>query len=637
MKRAILFFTFLLGTVALTMADSRPELAVSKINKKLFTNANAIIREASKTIEVINPDKMEVTETFVVTILNDKAEKALLYNVAYYDSNSKVNDMEAYLYDKWGTEIDKARNKDISDEAIDDGFSVAVDTRVRYVSFDHNAYPYTLEFKSVVTEYNSFSWPTWRPLTFDNVAVEKSSFAISFPEEMNVTYKEYLEALGEYDFDESPGQLSWSIQNKTAYVDEPLGPSLRNQLPRVAVNLGKISYDGNDGDLSTWAGFGAFYYSLNKNRDQVPESLKQEVLALTAGASSKTEKIKILYNYLQNNTRYVSVQLGIGGLQCFPAEYVAEKGFGDCKALSNYMKALLKLVDIPSNYVLIQADRKPMTLDKSFPQDPFNHVILGVPMEKDTVWLECTSQQIPMGYIGVNNMNRQVLWIEADGKSKLVRTPGYVPEDHALVTTAQFDVQEDGGATVAANIQGTGFQQRRFRGLKGLSSEELKRFFEGYIPISTTFALNDYSVTVEEDRPETSLSYKVDAKKVAKVSSSRMFLSPGLLEPALHSPKRLEDRKHPLVLQVGFHDVSEYTFTLPAGYEVEAMPKDQNIATPYGAYETSYSFDNNKLVFKRKYTRNSGEWESEKYNDYVDFVKQVVRADKDKIVLKKAE
>ena len=52
------------------------------------------------------------------------------------------------------------------------------------------------------------------------------------------------------------------------------------------------------------------------------------------------EKAKIVYKYMQEKTRYISVQVGIGGFKPMLAKDVDRLGYGDCKALSNYTKAL---------------------------------------------------------------------------------------------------------------------------------------------------------------------------------------------------------------------------------------------------------------------------------------------------------
>jgi len=67
----------------------------------------------------------------------------------------------------------------------------------------------------------------------------------------------------------------------------------------------------------------------------LPETTKQKVTELTKNAKSREEKARLLYEYVQNKTRYISIQLGIGGFQPFEARVVDETGYGDCKALSN--------------------------------------------------------------------------------------------------------------------------------------------------------------------------------------------------------------------------------------------------------------------------------------------------------------
>jgi transglutaminase-like putative cysteine protease len=139
--------------------------------------------------------------------------------------------------------------------------------------------------------------------------------------------------------------------------------------------------------MMSWKDFGKFVYSLKVGRDQLPDNIKQTVHQLADGLTDPKQKISRLYEYMQKNTRYVGIQLGIGGWQPFDAKYVATNGYGDCKALVNYMYSLLKEAGINSYYTLVRAGKYANYITTEFPSQQFNHVILCVPLQKDTVRL----------------------------------------------------------------------------------------------------------------------------------------------------------------------------------------------------------------------------------------------------------
>jgi hypothetical protein len=61
-------------------------------------------------------------------------------------------------------------------------------------------------------------------------------------------------------------------------------------------------------------------------------------------------------------------------------------------------------------------------VDPDFPENGFNHVILCVPDQKDSVWLECTSSSNEFNELGTFTENRYALLITDEGGA-LVPTP----------------------------------------------------------------------------------------------------------------------------------------------------------------------------------------------------------------------
>ena len=164
-------------------------------------------------------------------------------------------------------------------------------------------------------------------------------------------------------------------------------------------------------------------------------------------ASNVREFVGEVYSHMQAKTRYVSIQLGIGGFQSLPASLVDEKGYGDCKALTTYMKSMLDSKGINSNYILVRAGSDVPDVKKEFPSNQFNHVFLGIPTEQDTILIECTSQASPVDYIGTFTDDRNVLWVEKGG-SKIIRTPTYSEDDNKIIKEATVFIDEEGNGVV---------------------------------------------------------------------------------------------------------------------------------------------------------------------------------------------
>jgi hypothetical protein len=371
-------------------------------------------------------------------------------------------------------------------------------------------------------------------------------------------------------------------------------------------------------------------------RDQVPVDIARKVKELTSGITDEKEKVRVLYRFLQKNTRYISIQLGIGGLQPFEASYVAQKGYGDCKALSNYMYSLLKAAGIRSCYTLVnggyEAEDRMMMDD--FPSNQFNHVILMVPFQKDTMWLECTSQTDAPGYMGSFTGNRKALAITEEG-GQVVSTPSYGIRENRQIRHVTGTVNAEGTLDMKVTTTYTGLRQDMLQYYQAhLPKNKLKEMLEEDLDLAS-YDIVDFRYEEEQKSlPELKEHLDIRVNNFATITGKRLFIVPNILSLGGNRIDE-EERKVDYVFTDEFHNEDNEEIIIPDGYEVEAMPAQVSLKTKYGSYSCSTQLSGNKIIYKRIREQYSGRFPASEDAEIRKFFSEIYRADRAKMVLVK--
>jgi hypothetical protein len=393
--------------------------------------------------------------------------------------------------------------------------------------------------------------------------------------------------------------------------------------------------DDYKGNMATWQDFGKFVYSLKKGRDILTPETKEKVHAISDPLPGKKEKIARLYEFMQHNTRYISVQFGIGGWQPFDAKYVSTNGYGDCKALSNYMYSLLKEAGINSYYTLIRAGKFENYITEDFPAQQFNHVILCVPLEKDTMWLECTSQTMPPGYLGDFTCDRPALLIDETG-GKLTRTPVYGMDQNMEKRNIKAVLSEDGTLKVNAISNYSALQQDNLHGrIHSYSKEKIKEQLHESLDFTTYDILQFNYEEQKSSPPEIVENLEIQVSDYATITGKRLFIVPNIMTRS--NTRLLNDtsRRYDVVIHYAYRDVDSVEISLPEGYAAEALPQPSKINSAFGNYSNSIKLEGNKLYYYRIMEYKNGRFPASSYVDYVKFYEAVYKADRSKVVLTK--
>ncbi len=616
-------------------AQGSTSFNVSEIDENLKKNADAVIRLHESHFSIKSMDQAEMEERKVVTIFNKDADYlALIAEV--YDKLSKIVNFDAVVYDKDGKVIRKLRKDDIMDQSYISGFSLYEDNRIRGADLSQNAYPYTIDFTSKVTYKFLYSMPDWEVLRYENVAVEKSVFQVSAPKNLKPKFKVFNvpnEATETFDEKRQLVTYQWVFENTPAQEYEPYSNDQFVDNPSILTSPTSFRYEGFEGKMSNWNDIADWQFTLNEGRNDLSGEARQQIRKLVEGLDSDEEKIKAVYEFMQNRTRYVSIQLGIGGLQPFPTSIVETKGYGDCKALSFYTQALLEEVGIESYYTWVHAGSNPPKIYDDFPRNYGNHIILCVPNKGDTLWLECTSQTLPMGFLGSMTSDRDVIVMTPDG-GKIVHTPIYSGENNRYTTKGEIAIDKEGNASseISINFKGGATSNSGVLGVIYQNEDDKKEWLRNIIDVPS-YELNSYEFEEKKARiPEVDLTLKMDIRKVASVSGTRLLLQPNLLSARSYVPKSL-DRKMPIQYELSRIEQDTLNFKLPEGAYIEQLPEKIEISSDFGDYSAEFLKTDGKLTYIRSMQYKPGTYEAEKYQDLIKFYKSVRRADRKKVII----
>ena len=633
-RNTFLLFSFWVAG-SLTYAQ---DFNVEKIPKELFKDANAVVRLKEEFFEILSMAESRRHSRMVVTILNEKGEEPYSEIVIQNDKFTKVTDIAGNIYDAEGKLIRKIKSVDIKEYGYGVFGNDITDAKFKVVNFgrESHPYPYTIEISYDIRDRNMMQYPRWIPSSNENISIENATFKIKTPIGFAFRYKEYYGVLPVKKTFGSDGfpLYEWAVTN-LAVPDKTPYPLPRNEiLPRVLTAPIAFEIQDYSGDFNNWEDFSKFYYTLNKDRDHLPASTIAEIKSVVKNAGTEREKVSLLYKWLQARSRYVSIQLGIGGWQTIDATTVAVKGYGDCKALSNFMAASLRQAGITSYVALIKAGDEAET-NFDFPSSQFNHVIACAILAKDTVWLECTSQNSSAGFMGSFTGNRKALLVMPEG-GKLVTTHFYACDENTVnrLTNVKLDENGNGKINVRTNFQGIQ-QETRERLLYGYTKEDQKKWLLNNLELPN-LELESFDYSKKDDLvPVVTEELTMNVRNCVTKTGQRLFVKPNLLAREIYLPVFSTQTGGDFYLPLSnynFTDSDSVFFEMPTGLKLETTLPEFKFESDFGTYAVKAVYKNNQLFYSRKIMIKGGRYTAADYPKWIDFVKKVRKADRAQVV-----
>lgn len=606
---------------------------INQIPAELKQDAYAVVRSDKTDIQLNAINEYKHTNEVVITVL-DKSGDNYVGAYQYYDPNTKIETFEAEIFDGSGKSIRKFKSKDLADASAVTGGQLYTDNRIKYLGFTPTFYPYTVRYKITTSNKNTLFFPRWSPITNNNLAIESSTY--TFTNNSSAKIRHLENNLNGYQISKQKTDKSfvYELKNLKPLHSEDIMINWRKITPNVVFASNQINIDGRQGNFDNWNDYGKWSYSnlINGKLDFTPTQ-KSYFQNLVKDAKTDKEKVAILYQYMQKKVRYIGVQLGIGGLSPFPNSYVESKSYGDCKALSNYMIGMLDAVGIKGYHTILYADNTIVDIDDKMMYQQGNHMIVYVPLADEDIWVEATSQTSPFNHLGNASGNRNVYIFDQEG-GRIIPSQTFDHKNNILTTKGKIEITADGNAKINLHETSKGLFYDDNSYVKSLVHKDQVDYFKRKFPVLAQ--PNIENIKYENDWKNASFETFLDvsSSNFAKKQGNNLIFN---LIPANNETttiKKAKNRNFDFQISRGYTDIMEFEISIPNNVKTPIHLDPITINSEFGSYHlTIEKTTDNKYILKRTYQQIKGNYDKSKFNDYVEFRRQIAANDNIKTLI----
>lgn len=600
----------------------------------------ATILEDSTDIEYKSPTNCVTYHRLTVLISSERGNGHAAFHAQGSDSRSMTGFSGKLEYTD-GSKGVKIRQSDLLRSEYSK--EMASDSYFYHYEPSPARYPYIVTYEWTMSDQDAiFVLQPFVPQDAADVNVKHAVCNVTYnPEHKMLTAFNHMTPPDAKTLPDGRCRMTIHVDDLPAIKDEIFMPDPDQFLPIAYFIPETFKVGSTSGVMSSWEEYGKWLYQLMQGRGELTGAIKQKLHELTDGVQDPYVKLLKVYRLLEETTRYVSIQLGIGGWQPAKASEVSTRGFGDCKGLSNYMVAMLKEVGIEADYAVICMDHHRHIPDDLANVALLNHAIVRARLPERDVWIECTNPKLPLGYIHEGIAGHDAILVTEQG-GKRITLPGYDATENTDSIHIGIVVNADGSATLKVTEEEHNVCFEHSMPLLDAKSDDQRKSIRNLLTLPD-FTFLSHSVSQgkrndrvsEERQPVLVTQFEGTSRRYANITGTRLFVSPfplslmGKTTPTKQriNPVQITDNDRSVCL------LSE--LTIPEGYEVEYIPEATEEKTEYGTISFSHEADGNIIKSTLRLSLSSTVFPSDKYQEICQFINKQAELVNTKIVIKK--
>ncbi|WP_182921346.1 DUF3857 domain-containing protein [Pedobacter planticolens] len=362
----------------------------------------------------------------------------------------------------------------------------------------------------------------------------------------------------------------------------------------------KISYLSNSDDLY------ALNYSYIKDiNTNVSTQVKHITDSLTTNLKTTEEKARKIYNWVQQNIKYVAFEDGMGGFIPREAALVCTRRFGDCKDMSSILTQMMKVAGIDAYYTWIGTRNIPYKFSTTPLPLVSNHMICAIKLNGNYIYLDGTDPTCVFGTPSSHIQDKEAMIAINDKEYKITTVPTVQKNQNELVDTTWVDIIPNGiKGRITQNLKGY-FASEAYASLMYWGEKNLNEHMKGEFMRGTNkFNLDSFAIDRKPIASHIAWEGNFTLPGYGTKVGDEYYLNLNLFR--FFENSKIETLKRNVPIAHDFKFVKKYVtiLNLPKGYKLTYLPKGQTYNSEAMSFSLSYEQKGNQLIFIQEYTNN---------------------------------
>lgn len=642
-RRIINCFKLLIGGILLLPAYTlyAQNDLYSKLKKK-YSSENAVFVSRKENAVVKMEKDVPVIYSNVSEeqlLLTDKTEWYSDRNV-YWSDFSEIHDLDARSLVPNGKKYKTFNVKEFtrSNEVPDGAFYD--DSRAYKIVFPSlvNGSRTVLSYTEKINDphlYGRFFFNSYAP-------AEDVEYSITFPSDVKIRYKLFNVKDSALQFtSKTSGKkttYTWKISEAKKIKAEDGAPNIEYYVPSIVVLIDQYTVKGQTKKvLADPASLYEWYYDLvkNVNKDISPD-IKKVVDSITDDITDSLEKVKRIFNWVQNNITYIAYEDSLGGVVPREASLVYSRRFGDCKDMASTLTQMIRAAGLPAYQTWIGT--RDIAYKFSDVPSPIaaNHMICTYIQDGKYYFLDATGKDAPFGFYTSMIQGRQALIGMGEGKFKLATVPEMEMDKNILADTSQISL--DG-----THINGQGVVHARGydkillgRRIQNMDKKERHDFMIGLLQKGNNKFNTDSLAyeNLENKDKDLGIHYRFGLDDYVQKNGNELYINMHLEKE--HMNDLIEaDRLAPCEIEYKNMQSNVSVLQIPKGYKVSYLPENSSYSNPLFGFDIHYLVKGNTVVDEKSIYMNTLMVNPKDFADWNKMIKQLTKAYNETVTLVK--